>query len=42
MQLLADVVSAFTVLSNATASSAQTIYPINYAVSVTLLMQLHN
>jgi hypothetical protein len=41
LQLLADVVSAFTVLSDSTTSSLQTVYPVGYAVSVTLLVQFH-
>jgi hypothetical protein len=42
LQLLADVVSAFTVLSDSTTSSLQTVYPVGYAVSVTLLVQFHD
>jgi hypothetical protein len=41
LQLLADVVSAFTVLSDST-SSLLTVYPVGYAVSVTLLVQFHD
>jgi hypothetical protein len=42
LQLLADVVSAFTVLSDAGATSLQTVYPVGYAVSARLLTLFHN